>query len=58
MVGLITVMRPSVFRRGQRGLAIQLPAIWVQDKEIKPGEKLEVSRDSSGRLVVEKKASA
>lgn len=39
-------------RQSGRGLILTLPQVWTDDLDLKPGDKLDVYRDSSDRLVI------
>ena len=38
--------------RSGRGVKITLPSVWVDDLGLVPGEKLDLFRDTEGRLII------
>lgn len=39
-------------RAGGKGLTLTLPAVWVDDLGLSPGDRLDVYRDTSDRLII------
>lgn len=37
---------------GDRGLKLTIPRVWAEDVGIKPGDRLDVYRDSEDRLII------
>lgn len=54
---MIKVKEYRVGRRGDRGVIISLPMVWIEDNHLSPGDKVEFYRDEDDRLIlVPKKA--
>lgn len=42
----------KVSPRGKRGFALSLPPLWIDDLAIKAGDRLDLYRDTAGRLIL------
>ncbi len=49
---MVKVKSYRIGRRGLRGLVITVPRVWTEDVGIKPGDRLDVYRDTSDRLII------
>jgi bifunctional DNA-binding transcriptional regulator/antitoxin component of YhaV-PrlF toxin-antitoxin module len=49
---MIKIRTYKMSRRGDRGSVLSLPAVWVHDLGIQPGDQLDVYRDELDRLII------
>jgi len=49
---VIKIKSYKISRRGLRGVFVSLPAVWVRDLDLKPGESLDFYRDRKDRLII------
>jgi bifunctional DNA-binding transcriptional regulator/antitoxin component of YhaV-PrlF toxin-antitoxin module len=49
---MIKIKTYKLSRRGDRGSVISLPAVWVRDLGLRPGEQLDLYRDELDRLII------
>lgn len=50
----IKIRSYTVTKKGVRGMSVSLPASWVDDVGVKPGDRLDIFRDEHDRLIIEK----
>lgn len=55
MQNMIKVDKFKIFKRGHRGRALNLPAVWVEDNGLEAGDYLYCYRDTNDRLIIEPK---
>ncbi len=48
----IKVKTYSIRKAGLRGMMLHLPASWTNDIGLKPGDRLDVYRDTEDRLII------
>jgi len=51
MVG-VKIKCYSIRQEGKRGTVIGLPKVWTDDTGLKPGDKIDIYRDSEDRLIL------
>lgn len=49
---MIKIKTYKVCRKGLRGVTIGLPALWLNDVGIKPGDRLDLYRDELDHLII------
>lgn len=49
---MIKIKTYKLSRRGDRGSVISLPAVWVRDLGLRPGDQLSFYRDELDRLII------
>ncbi len=52
---MIKIKEYKVRKHGARTLAVTLPPVWVDDSKLAAGDRIEVYRDDSDRLILVKK---
>ena len=51
---MVKIAERKISRNGLRGLIISLPAVWVQDMNLKNGDSVTIFRDQDDNLVITK----
>lgn len=49
---MIKIKTYKLSRRGSSGSVMALPAVWVRDLDLKPGDRLDIYRDKHDRLII------
>lgn len=49
---MVKIKSYQIRKNGHRGLVVSLPAVWVEDLILQPGDKIDIYRDTHGRLCI------
>jgi hypothetical protein len=49
---MVKIKTYSIRKNGERGLMLQLPAVWARDLALKAGDSLDVYRDTENKLII------
>jgi len=49
----IKIKSYKVQQHGLRGVRIALPKVWVEDHQLRPGDRIDIYRDEEDRLILQ-----
>lgn len=50
---MVKIKSYRLSQRGNRGLIVSVPSVWADDLGLKPGDRLDVYRDTEDRLIIQ-----